>query len=149
MADISKLVEYDKSVEVDIKNPITGDPIGIKFFVSSSESEAVSSVNRRLHTERMQALFSSGTKEISADESAKFQEKAERESLIASISGWDWGDNEFVHINSESPCTEDNKRFVIEHPNAKWIRDQLTARATDLANFTQASAKPARSTSKK
>lgn len=148
MADISTLITYDQTFPVAIKNPVTGGDVGITFNMVSMDSERVAIVDKRIDTERWQAVFESKDKKLTPDMIAKFGEKSERERLIVAIDSWDWGDNEFGTLGVNPECTEENKRYVIEHPNARWIRVQLEARAADLVNFTQPSKKPARNTSK-
>lgn len=144
MSDLSNLFAYDQPTAVSIKNPVTGEDVGITIYARSFESEAVTRVVNNLLTKRNRS-FSIG-EEV---EDSKFIEDMERESLIAAIVRWDFGDNSFGHLNAESPCDADNKRFLITHPNAKWIRDQIRSAIGDIGNFTNPSKKPARPTSKK
>lgn len=139
MADISALINYDQTFPVKIKNPLTLEEVGITFNVVSMDSERVAVVNKKIDTERWQAVFASEDKKLSAEMIATFGDKAERETLIAAIDSWDWGGNEFGTLGTDPECNEANKRYVIEHPNARWIRDQLSARAADLANFSHPS----------
>ncbi len=148
MSDISTLVDYCSAFPVAIKGP-DGKDTGIVFNIVSAESEQVAMVSRRLDSERWQVVFSSNDKRLTPEQVAEFTAKSERELLIAAIVSWDWGEHTWEHIDSNSPCNEENKRFVIEHKNSKWIRDQLTSKSADIANFTQPSKKTVRSTSRK
>ena len=148
MADISALINYDQTFPVAIKNPVTGEDVGITFNLVSMESERVAVVDKLIDTERWQAVFESKDKKLTPEMIAKFGDKAERERLIAAIDGWNWGGNEFGNLGADPECNAENKRYVIEHPNARWIRSQLEAKAADLVNFSQPSKKPARNTSK-
>ena len=148
MADISTLINYDQTFPVMIKNPITGEGVGITFNMVSMDSERVSIVDKRIDTERWIAAFESAEKRLTPEIVAKFSAKSERERLIAAIDSWDWGDHEFGELGKSPECNEANKRYVIDHPNAHWIRVQLESRAVELVNFMHPPKKPARNTSK-
>jgi len=148
MADLSKLVEYDKAIPVNLIAP-DGSKTEITFNVVSADSKRVADVTRKIDNERWLEVFASDDKKLSPEQIARFADKAEREAIIAAIESWEWGSDSWGHINAESPCNEENKRFLIEHPNAKWIRDNISAKVADLTNFTQPSKKPARATSRK
>lgn len=142
--DLSKLFEYDDAFPIEIKNPVTGDPVGITIYARSAESESVTRAIVRVQAKRMKAAASGEDFEVS-----DYSSELEREALVASIVRWDFGDNQFAHLNAESPCSDENKAFLITHPNAKWIREQIKSKIDDISNFTKAPKKPARATSKK
>lgn len=144
MSDLSNLFAYDQPTAIKIKNPVTGEDVGITIYARSFESEVVTRVVNNLQAKRVRGAAGGDQVEYS-----DFIEEMERESLIAAIVRWDFGDNSFGHLSAESPCDLDNKRFLITHPNAKWIRDQIRLAIEDIGNFTNPSKKPARPTSKK
>lgn len=147
MVDISKLVQYEQTFPIAIKNPVNGDDIGITFHVVSMDCERVLAVDRAIDSERWQEVFGSESKKLTPAQISKFAAKSERERLIAAIAKWEWGGNKFGDLGADPEFSTENVRYVIEHPNARWIREQLTARAGDLANFSLPSEAPAKVTS--
>lgn len=144
--DFSNVVSYETEFPVKLRNPVSGEEIGVTFNVVSFDSESVIRAAKTVESERWKAILESDEKKLTPEKFTEFQEKVEREQVIASIRSWDWGGHDFSELKSDAECTTENKRYVIEHQNAKWIKDQVVARASDIKNFTQGSGnKPARS----
>ena len=131
MADLSTMVEYDKTYPVALKDA-AGKDIGVVFNVVSSDAERVVKALRKLEADR----WASGAVGEEFD-FAEYIAKQERVRLVAAIDSWDWGDNTFGGIDL-SVCDGETKSKVINHPNAKWIRDQLSMGAANIENFMHA-----------
>lgn len=148
--DFSAVVSYEQEFPVKLIHPVTGEDIGVTFNVVSFDSERVVKAAKTVESERWKAILESSDKKLTPEQFTEYQDKVEREQVIAAIKSWDWGGNEFDALPADAECTEENKRYVIEHKNAKWIREQIIARAASIENFTQASGKkPARSSKSK
>lgn len=144
MSDISKLFEYDKPFPVELKRRDNGASLGITFNMVSVEAERVVNALRRVDAERWKSEVVGSEFDVAAH-----IEKQEVERLVAAIDSWDWGGNEFGSLGADPECNEANKRYVITHPNAKWIRDQLSVGCILVENFTQPSPRSAPTTSRK
>lgn len=127
--DISNLVTYENPLIVELKNPVTGDGMGIFFHVISADSKPVVKAIRDLQAAWMRDRAVNGDGAAVPD--------FETAALVACVSDWIWGENTFGHISDGTPATEENKRFVFEHPHAVWIRAQISNASSRLENFTQ------------
>lgn len=142
MADLSQLVQYENAYPVHLK--FMGEPVGITMHIVSFDSDRVIKAGNAVGAKRWAAIFESEEKKLSHEQISEFADMEEREKLVAAITSWDFGGNSFGDIAADPECNEKNKRYVLGHANAKWIRDQLNNAGTDLGNFTQASAKPSK-----
>lgn len=142
MADLSSLVEYDKPHPVKIKTP-NGEDTGIVINVVSQDSQRVVKALRESQADAWRS-------EAVGDGSFADMVKArERTILIHSIDSWDWGEHSFAHINTETPPDLEARTFLIDHPNAGWIRNSLAEGCAVIENFTNPLPKNARRGSKK
>lgn len=146
--DISSIVNYDLAFPVKIKHPGTLEEVGITFNIVSFDSNRVQSVEAAISNERLIEAFSADDKRLSPEKLAFFAAKERRETLIAAIDGWEWGDHTFGDLGQSPECSEANRRYVVEHPNAAWILAQIESAARGLGNFMPESKKPARRGSK-
>lgn len=128
--NIAELVAYEKPYELELRNPITGEKMGIVFHIVSSDSKRVTDVLRDAQVSYLKERALNG-------ERAQFPD-VDSMAMAASIVDWTWGDNEFNHIKDGVPATEENTLHVIKHPNAVWIRNQVKAASDKIENFTQA-----------
>ena len=142
MADASTFVQYDKT------HPITltrgGVPVGITINIVSFDSERVSKAIAKLDAQKWEAARTNEEKVLTPEQRYDFAVQQINEMVIASIDSWDFGGLSWDKLPADPECNEKNKRYVLGHANAKWIRDQLNNAGTDLGNFTQASAKPSK-----
>lgn len=138
MADISKLVEYDRAHPVKIFTPL-GEDSGIVINVVSQDSARVVKALRELQAEawRSEAVGD-------GDSFVDVLAARERVILIHSIDSWDWGDHEFGHISGQGSPSLEDRTFLIDHPNAAWIRNQIAEGCAKIENFTEPSRKIAR-----
>lgn len=144
MADIANLVNYEQEYPVDLE--FAGEPVGIKINVVSFDSERVVKAVRDVAAERWVDVQASGSDQMTPQQNLEFNRSAERAQLVAAISSWDFGGNSFGELGVDPECTEDNKRYLIDHPNARWIREQLVAKGTAIENFTN---RPKKNSAKK
>lgn len=132
--DISKLVNSEDLFELKLVDPRSDEPVGIRFMIRSSESNAVKKVVRE-HSDKF--LGSRKKKLTSSKVEAEYLDKA-----AASIASWDWGDHDWKGVKPD--LTFDMAREVVEE--AGWIYDQVAAASEERANFTKSlgagSAKP-------
>lgn len=143
MADLSVAVEYDRVYPVALRNPVNGEEIGVTINVVSTDSRKVVAALRKAQSEYWSeyAKAKDGEKPELPD--------SERIVLVNCIDSWDWGDQSFGHISGAGAASLADCEYLIDHPNSKWIRDQIGAKTADLENFTQGSPKTARRGSKK
>ncbi|MDP9809354.1 hypothetical protein J2W42_002202 [Rhizobium tibeticum] len=127
--DISKLVNSEDLFELNLTGPDSDEPLGIRFMIRSSESDAVKKVVRQ-HSDKF--LASRKKKLTTSKVEAEYLDKA-----AASIASWDWGDHDWKGEKPE--LTFEKAREVIEE--AAWIYDQVAAASEDRANFTKCLAK--------
>lgn len=149
MTDIANLVNYTQGYDVALRNPVSGDEIGITFTVTSLDAPEVTKANSLIESKRFKMMIEADDNKLSPEQIHALAAEAERAQIAASVIGWEWGGKSFAALGADPEFTPDNVRYVIDHPNAKWIRDQLAAKAASLANFTEPSKKPARNTSRK
>ena len=147
--DIANLVTYDKTFPVKLIHPATGEETGIVINIVSFDSERVVKAVKAVEAERWRVMFDNDDKKLSPDQVLDFMDKTEREQVIAAIDSWDFGGSSFGDLGVDPECNDANKRHVVEHPNARWIRNQISARGADLTNFFQESATNSRKPSKR
>lgn len=124
--DISTLVQTDALGELELRHPVSDEPLGITIQVRSAESETVRAVGRKYANK-----FLSKNKKPKADAiEAEFVDKA-----VAMIDGWDWNgeswDGSVVEDFDPKLATT-----ILSHPDGAWIYEQITDFAGDRANFT-------------
>lgn len=128
--DISKLVNSEQLYELKLTGPDTDEPIGIRFMIRSTESDAVKRIARQ-HSDK---FLASRKKKLTASKvEAEYLDRA-----AAAIASWDWGDHDWKGEKHE--CNFEKAREVLEE--AGWIYDQVASAAEDRANFTKSSARP-------
>lgn len=143
MTDFSNLIEYEKTYPVAIKHPITGEDTGIRINVVYSDSKRVVEAQRKAVSEYFSARAIAGEGVVT-----DLPDDA-RITLVNSIDSWDWGDASFGRISGSGVASLEDRSYLIDHPNSGWIVAQISAGCNSIANFTQASPKSARTTSKK
>lgn len=136
--DLSNLVAYDQEFPVKIKHPTSGEEVGITINIVSDDSERVARVGNIVQSDRWKAVFESEEKKLSVEQAIDFLNKEEKERLIAAIASWDFGGHSWDKLPPDPVCDEKNRRYLIEHPHAVFIRKQLSEASKSLANFSQA-----------
>ncbi len=127
--DISTLVNAEDLFELKLVDPVSDEPLGIRFMIRSAESDAVKKVIRQ-HSDKF--LASRKKKLTTSKVEAEYLDKA-----AASVASWDWGDHDWK--GSKPELRFETAREVLEE--AGWIYDQVAAASEDRANFTKTSAK--------
>jgi hypothetical protein len=127
--DISQLVNSEDLFELNLVDPKSEEPLGIRLTIRSSESDAVKKVVRQ-HSDK---FLSSRKKKLTTDKvEAEYLDRA-----AASIASWDWGDHNWK--GSKPELSFEAAREVVSE--AGWIYDQVAAASEDRANFTKSSEK--------
>lgn len=130
--DYSDIFAYDETFVVDIVRPDNHEPVGIKIGVRSSESDAVVKALRDLETDTWKARANGDTVEFS-----QYIADQERAKAKAAIVSWDFNGGSFGKLNDSSVVNEENASYLINHPRAKWIRDQILGASDNISNFTK------------
>lgn len=136
MADISALVNYQQAHPVELQ--FRGEPVGITMNVISFDSEPVVAADALVSNKRMMAIYAAEDKTPNPEMIAEFDSERERARCVAAIQSWEFNGNSFGDLGVDPECNDANKRYLVGHPNAKWIRDQITMAGVNLQNFTQA-----------
>lgn len=133
MADASTFVQYDKT------HPITltrgGEPVGITINIVSFDSERVSKAIAKLDAQKWEAARTNEEKVLTPEQRYDFAVQQINEMVIASIDSWDFGGLSWDKLPADPECNEENKRYLINHHNAKWIKDVIFAKGQDIENF--------------
>lgn len=150
MADMSVAVEYDRVYTVSIKRLDTGDDLGIKIGVVSKDSQRVTNGMREWQAAYWEKQRVAGDAGMSDVDTVAELDAQGKETLVHAIVSWDWGEHTWEHISgaSDAPSVDD-RRFLVNHQNAKWLVDQLVWEVANIENFTSGSPKIARRGSKK
>jgi hypothetical protein len=115
----------DDGVELKIKHPVSGDPIGLTLRVAGYESDAVKKVQRRQANERLRKRAS----KITAEEI----ERNAREVVAASVLSWK-GDDDFRLDGQPLPeCNKDAVDGLLRR--FPFIGSQIDDFASDQSNF--------------
>lgn len=141
MADLSVAIEYDRLYPIKVKNPY-GEDTGIVINVVSKDSRRVVDGLRKAQGDYWSAMATAGDDKPAMPD-------VERIVLIHCIDSWDWGEHSFAHISGSGKAELADREFLIDHPNSKWIRDNVADGAANLENFSQPSQKSVRRGSKK
>lgn len=140
MANMASAVEYDRLYPVAIKNPY-GEDTGIVINVVSKDSKRVVDALRKAQSDYWSAIAAGGVDVAAPD--------IERITLVNCIVSWDWGSESWDHIEGSGDASLADREYLIDHPNAKWIKDNVAVGTANIENFTQPSLKSVRRGSKK
>lgn len=117
-----------ETIDIEIRHPATGVPIGLTISCVSMESDEVKVVERKIKT---RALKTRG--QINAD----ILEANTIALLSAAIVGWLWAPGLTLGALSDPPLTDANKAALLAVP---WISKQIDAALGDDSAFFQHSA---------
>jgi hypothetical protein len=137
--DLSKLVDYEAEFPVSLLHPNTRKPVGVTFWMRSMAAKDIKRIDRLGRNDMLAAnkkANAGGDFTVSAD-ALDVAERVERDKLIAAITRWDWGGNEFGELGKDPECNDKNKAYVLDHPASDWFMADLYAGAMSIANFTQ------------
>jgi hypothetical protein len=136
MADLSKIVEYERGFPVKLVypagHPQAGEEIGITWWITHQDSPAVKKVvGRHINIDRTRsALRMTGDGEDIPDEMYLDRES---EKLAASVCKWEWGDNTFEGEKMGDVTYEAALKCLNAAP---WIFTQVFGAHINLGNFT-------------
>ena len=123
--DISKLFERERLFPLDLRHPVSDEPLGIVFQIRSASSPEARAVERK-HVDEIIERQQRG-KLIKGDAAIK----RELERVASFIAGWDWGPHEY---KGEKP--EFSFKRAAEIIEAEdWIFAQVSGAANKLENF--------------
>ncbi len=134
MTDIATLFD-DILYPVELKHPVTGEPVGITFHVAPFQADATADwwIRTTAQMERLNA----GDNEISGDRMAEIDAQAIIRRAAASIRKWEWNGKSFGALGADPACTAANKLAVLSDPGASWIVDQVFLAGAQVENFTR------------
>jgi len=136
--DLSAIVSYDTPADIEIIRPDTKKPVGLTVKVVSLNSDRVRIIERANQAKifAMQRAKAEAGQDASSPEVMAEVEALEDVRLAASIVEWDFHGNSFGALGIDPPCTEGNKLTVLREKNADFIKRQVFAGASNIANFT-------------
>lgn len=123
--EIKGLVDYEFLFDLEIRNPHTDEPLGIKMKIRSAGSEP-SKVILRKHTDKNLERRIKG-RMPKADQ----MEIEELERVASYIHSWDWGDNTYQGTVPEFSM----KRAVVILGEIGWMFGQIKEAAENVTNF--------------
>lgn len=130
MADISALFD-DVLFPVEIKNKMTGEPIGLTIWLAPFEADE--SANAWFRSRILVERFSSADS-VPLDKMADIALQSDIKRCIASARKWDWHGNSFAELGADPACTDANKARVFN--GASFIVEQLMDAGGKIENFT-------------
>lgn len=133
MTDASKFVEYDKTYPVTLMRG--GVPVGITINIVSFDSERVSKAMHAVSARKWKAAAENEDKRLTPEQIYQFVDEEIKECVIAAIDSWEFGGLSWDKLPADPECTEENKRYFVNHPNAKWIRDVIFEKGQSIENF--------------
>ncbi|WP_202881064.1 hypothetical protein [Sinorhizobium medicae] len=118
---LANIEDQDRGSEMELRNPATGQPTGLKLTVAGPDSLTQRRSRLQMSDELAEIARADGT--VSAEE----REKAAIASLARCVLRW-----KVVHGGRELPCTHAN---IVRLLSVAWVREQVDAFAGDRANF--------------
>lgn len=127
--ELSGIVNYEFLYELELRHPVTDEPLGITFKIRSAGSDAAKKVLRQ-HTDR------NLERRIKNKMPKSHQlEREELEKAASYIAEWDWGKNTW---RGKKP--ELSMKTAMEILEAEgWIFAAVTEAANTIGNFSPAS----------
>lgn len=138
---IVNLVDYDQSVTLELKDPRTDTPIGVRFEVRSIENDDAQNILRKRRGKAISKMVMSGKAKPSEDDAAPIlmdMVEPDGEVLATCVVGWNWGGQEFEDGGGVLEFTPENARYVLTHPKMRWMRSQVLAAAQSVDVFLKA-----------
>lgn len=114
----------EQGVELDVRHPVTQEPIGWTLRIAGAESDRVKKVTRR----QRNAALKGQRKHLTSD----LLETQQREVLAACVISWTFADG--VKIDGEQPdCTPENVDRLLKR--FSWLGQQIDDKASDQSAF--------------
>lgn len=133
LASLSAKEACEKGFELELRHPVTNEPLGVFIGVVGSESEAFQQHVRKKANERLRKQFTAQRK---GGDDAPTIEQAESDAidlLVACTTSWRTGDEPTIkHSGKSLEFNETNVRFLYAE---RWIRAQVDEAVGDLGNF--------------
>lgn len=127
--DLSKRIDYEFLYTLELRDPVTDEPLGISFKLRSAGSDAAKKV-LRAHTDRQIERLIKGRKP-----NAQQRETEELERIAACIASWNWGSHDWKGKKPEL-----SMRVAMEvFDEAPWIYDAVAEAVNKVENFSPAS----------
>lgn len=121
------LVDYNKPVRYELKDPANGAGLGVFFDLVSIESDVAVSVFRE------HLLQPDVEQKIAGSERLTIGMQVARERVAAAIVGWDFNGNVLDEGDENEPeLTFENKLKLLAKD---WIYKQLDAQVGNISNF--------------
>lgn len=145
LASLNTKSAAERGVKIDILNPITGAPLGIRFILLGTDSAAYKKAVRDQQTRRIEAA-----KKNRGMASLRTPDEAEAEALdilVACTVGWerDVTDDEGTvtgvapeierNVGEFLPFTPENARMIYADSGYTWLREQVDREIGDRRNF--------------
>lgn len=121
---------FEEGVDVPIKHPVTGEPLGLTIRVASYQSERVRKVQRKMANAALREQRRNPKKATTSEEI----EERSREVIGAAIIDW----KGFEKAGKPYPCTPENVAAVLSNPDLWFIGDQVDKAADDQSAFMKA-----------
>lgn len=129
--DIAELFDYEKTYSLDLKHPVSGDDLGVTFFLYSSSNPKV----KRIVRDQIDTALED--RRLGRQSSSNDIVNQEVFRVAAHIAGWDWGDH--LYDGKTLAFTPENAARILQEQD--WIYAQVAAEPSNLENFTKASSK--------
>lgn len=123
ITDITSIKPAERTIE--IKHPVTDEPIGLTITLRPESDLAVQAAQRRFLNERLQKGKKVTAEQIEAGTLSK---------VVAAIAGWEWKNGLTFHGDIPD-FSEANVRKVFKE--LPWVRTQIDAELGDDAAFFQ------------
>jgi hypothetical protein len=130
LASIDTVAACNKSVEVEIKHPVTGAGTGVFFSVLGKDSDVWRGLVRDIAGQALKRRAAGKAVQVDLDKA----EKMDIDALIAITKGWRTGDKQTVTLGGEDlEFNPANARRVYEA--LLPVREQVTEAVNSLENF--------------
>lgn len=137
MTDLAAIFD-DVLLPVELKNPVTKEPVGVTFYISpfavDAETDAWERAAVQVELIKNRDAAKSG---VSVDAIADIEAKTAVKRCIAAVRKWEWSGKSFGELGVDPACTEENKVKLFNTPRVRWIIDQITEVGVSAANFTK------------
>jgi hypothetical protein len=125
--DVSSIFSYEKTFSLDLRHPISNEPLGIVWQIRSPQSEAAKAAVRKIiDDEADQAVI--GVARPRADT----LEKRNAAILAAHVAGWSWGPHSYKGETPEFSAAKAAEILLAED----WIYSQVMNAKNKITNFT-------------
>lgn len=134
LASLSAKDASEKGYELELRHPVSREPLGVFITIVGAESETARNYLRKKANAKLRQEFENQRKGRDEEPPTVEQAEAEAVSLLAACTtGWRTGDASTVtHGGKALEFNESNARFLY---GERWIRSQVDVAWSDLGNF--------------